>query len=59
MSNFKAPQAPLKSSWVQIAYTRSKKGTIVKRSLGSRPTPMIKDRGTFFSPSNQAHSNLY
>lgn len=59
MSKFNAPQKPLRSSWVQIAYTRSKKGQVVKRSLGSRATPIIKDGGTVFSPSSKIHSNLY
>ncbi len=56
---FKAPQKPLRSSWVQIAFKKPKAVTIIKKSLGSRATAMIKDRGNMISNSNTIHSNLY
>jgi hypothetical protein len=56
---FKAPQKPLRSSWVQIAFKKPKAATIIKKSLGSRPTAMIKDRGNMISNSNTLHNNLY
>jgi hypothetical protein len=55
---FKAPQKSLRTSWVEIVYTRPKSLTVVKKSLGSRPTAMIKDRGNMASNTN-ANSNEY
>jgi hypothetical protein len=56
---FKAPQKPLRSSWVQIAFSKPKASSIIKKSLSNRPTAMIKDRGNMMSNSTTLHSNLY
>lgn len=57
---FKAPQKPLKSSWVQLAFTKGKSGPIIKKSLGNpRQSFIAKNRGDMFTNSQMNHSNLY
>lgn len=58
-TTFKAPQKSLKSSWVQIAFSKPKQLTVVKKSLGSRATAIVKDGGNFLTNSSFNHSNLY
>jgi len=49
----KAPQKALRTSWVQMAFSKPKStGTIIKRSLSSRATPIIKTRGQATSLSH-------
>lgn len=51
-SDFRAPIKTLKTSWVQMAYTKPKKGAIsIKRSLSSRATPIFKNNGVTTSLS--------
>jgi hypothetical protein len=59
MKAFKAPQKSLKSSWVQLAFSKPKAGSITKRSLGNRPHIFTKNRGDMFSNATSNHSNLY
>lgn len=43
---FRAPQKTLRTSWVQMAYSKPKStGAIVKRSLSSRAKPIFKSKG--------------
>jgi hypothetical protein len=55
---FKAPQKPLRTSWVQLVYSKPKSLTIVKKSLGPNPTAMIKSRGKVAS-NTAGNSNEY
>jgi len=56
-TDFRAPQKALRTSWVQMAFSKPKStGTIVKRSLGSRPTPIFKSRGVTMSNSNDSYA---
>jgi hypothetical protein len=48
---FKAPQKTLRTSWVEIVYTKPKAMTVIKKSLSSRATPIIKSRGIVTSNS--------
>jgi hypothetical protein len=61
MSNnyFRAPQKQLKSSFPQISFTKAKNvGIVIKKSIGSRPTAIIKDRG-LMATSSTSNSNMY
>jgi hypothetical protein len=53
---FKAPQKTLRTSWVEIVYTKPKAMTIIKKSLSRNATPIIKSRGVVASNS---HNYLY
>jgi hypothetical protein len=45
-NNFKAPQKTLRTSWVQMAFSKPKTGGVtIKRSLSSRATPVIRENG--------------
>lgn len=47
-SYFKAPQKALRSSWRDECFSKPKTaGTIIKRSLGLRATPIGKVNGSF------------
>jgi len=59
MKAFKAPQKSLQSSWVQIAFSKPKAGSIIKKSLGRNAQSISKHRGDMFSNSSMKHSNLY
>lgn len=49
-NEFKAPQSQLRTSWVQMAFSKPKTGgTLIKRSLSSRSTPIIKSAGRVVS----------
>lgn len=51
-SDFRAPQKMLRTSWVQMVYSKPKKGAIsIKRSLSSRSTPIFKTNGVTTSLS--------
>ena len=59
-NSFRAPQKQLKSSWVELAFSKPKSlGPTIKKSLGSRSTAIIKDRGTFATKSSFNNSNIY
>ena len=59
-NGFRAPQKSLKSSWVQIAYSKPKSnGPIIKKSLGNRSTAIIKDRGIMDTNATFLNSNQY
>ena len=59
-NSFRAPQKNLKSSWVELAFSKPKSaGPIVMKSLGNRSTAIIKDRGTFVTKSSFNNSNIY
>jgi hypothetical protein len=52
-NQIKAPHRALRTSWVQLAFSKPKStGTIIKRSLSSRATPIIKTRGQLTSLSH-------
>ena len=45
-NNFRAPQKTLRSSWATMAFSKPKTGgMIIKRSLSSRATPIIRENG--------------
>lgn len=47
-NEFKAPQSQLRTSWVQMAFSKPKTGgSLIKRSLSSRATPIIKSAGKY------------
>lgn len=53
---FKAPQKTLRTSWVEIAFTKPKATTVIKKSLSRNTTPIIKSKGIVASNS---HNYLY
>jgi hypothetical protein len=58
-NTFYAPQKQLKSSFPQISFTKPKNvGIIIKKSIGNRPTAIIKDRGNM-ATSAAVSSNMY
>ena len=41
-ASFKAPQRSLKTSWIEMAFSKPKKGAlIVRKSLSNRSTPVV------------------
>lgn len=56
---FRAPQKALKSSWVEIAYSKPKAGSLIKKSLSRNSTAIIKSRGTYITNSSNNNSNIY
>jgi hypothetical protein len=59
-NNFKAPQKSLVSSWRDECFSKPKvKGTIIKRSLSLRATPIGKLNGSLIASSSFGTSNDY
>jgi hypothetical protein len=56
----KSPHAKLRTSWVEMAYTKPKKsGNIITRSLGKRATPIIRGGGMVVGVCGKGQSNVY
>jgi hypothetical protein len=59
-SSFKAPQKALRSSWRDECFSKPKTaGTIIKRSLGLRATPIGKLNGSFLDSNTNKDAYQY
>ena len=56
---FKAPQAALRSSWVDTPFTKPKACGVVKHSLGRHRTAIVKTSLGVMATSAISHSNEY
>jgi len=58
-SYFKAPQQALRSSWVQIAFSKPKACNVTKRSLSNRANAIVKTPKGMATLSSLTSSNQY
>lgn len=58
-NTFRAPQKNLKTSWVEIVYSKPKAGSVIKKSLSRNSTAIVKNRGSFLTNSSNNNSNIY
>jgi hypothetical protein len=58
-NTIQAPIKKLRSSWVEIAYSKPKAGSVIKKSLSRNSTAIIKSRGTYITNSSNNNSNIY